>query len=727
MAGARATETDLDIDLGALFGSLARNWLRILVIAFCVAAVAFMLASVATRHYKAETRVLIETRESVFTRPETAGSDSPLLDEQGVASQVEVMASSDLLKQVARDLNLADVPEFEASGEVSLLGRMMIIAGLKSDPIEMPPEDRVLKAFRERLNIYRVERSRVIVVEFSSESPRLAAEVPNAIADAYLSLQRGAKLQSDSDATEWLEPEIADLRARVKDAEGKVASFRSSSDLLVGTGNAALATQQMTELSTELSRVRANRAAAEANAEAFRKALASGGSIDSLPGVLSSGLIQRLRENQVQLQAQIADLSTSLLDNHPRIRGLRSQLADLDRRIRTEAEKVLAGMRTDVEAARLREQDLTASLNTLKAESARVGEAEVELRALEREATAQRELLESYLTRYREAASRKDRNYLPADARIFSRATVPAEPYFPRVLPITGAAFAAALLLAGLVTLLRELFSGAAMRPAARPVVEQVPEITMPEVVPAPEPVTVAAPVMSVPEPSAFVPPEPETPAAEDVPEAVAAGVPSRGEISVDAAAARLIERGASRAIVVSPEGDEAAATSVMVARAIADAGLRTLLLDLTARGAASAPMLDGADLAGITDLLCAKAQFTDVIHSDLYSECHVIPVGLADIARAMRAIDRLPIIMESLTTAYDIVIVECGPADARSIARLVSATSEIVISVIEQDDAAVDATRAELTSNGFGDALLVTPGAHRPPRAPTPSHRNAA
>ena len=73
----------------------------------------------------------------------------------------------------------------------------------------------------------------------------------------------------------------------------------------------------------------------------------------------------------------------------------------------------------------------------------------------------------SYLTRYREASSRKDGNYLPADARIFSRAVVPSEPYFPKIVPIAGAAFVGSLLVMAIVTLLQELFSGRAMRPAA--------------------------------------------------------------------------------------------------------------------------------------------------------------------------------------------------------------------------------------------------------------------
>jgi exopolysaccharide transport family protein len=717
MAGADASRSDLDIDIGALMSSLARDWKRVVLVTLGVAALAFVLASTATRHYRAETRLLIETRESVFTRPDAAGSDAPILDEQGVTSQVEVIASADLLKQVARDLDLAAIPEFEASGDVSPLGRLLILVGMMSDPVELPPEDRVLKAFREKLTVFRVDRSRVIVIQFSSEDPALAARVPNAIADAYIGLQRNAKLQSNADATEWLEPEIADLRDRVKEAEGRVAEFRAGSDLLVGSNNTALATQQLSELASELSRVKANRASSEATAEAVRKALSAGASIEALPGVLASPLIQRLRETQVQLKADIADLSATLLDNHPRLRSLRSQLADLDGQIRTEAQKVLQGLETEAAAARLRETELLSEVNQLKVESARVGEQEVELRALEREAASQRELLESYLTRFREAASRKERNYLPADARIFSRASAPSEPYFPKVLPITAAAFAAALLVMAIATLLRELFSGRALRPAAT--AAPIHDVVMP--VHAPAEAALAADAV-VP---AKVTVGRDRQEARDAPDR--GTVFTRGQVTIEAAAERLIARGAARAIFVSPEGDEAAAAAVLVAREVADAGLRTLLLDLTATGAVSGPMLDDAKLPGITNLLCAEAQFTDIIHQDLYSDCHVIPVGTADPARAMRAADRLPIIMASLTTAYDLVIVECGPADAASLRRLVSDSTEIVISVIEEADAAVSEAETEIRSVGFDDAFLVTPVGHAEPRAPEPDRRRSA
>ena len=88
----------------------------------------------------------------------------------------------------------------------------------------------------------------------------------------------------------------------------------------------------------------------------------------------------------------------------------------------------MKGLLTQAQTAQARENQLISDVNTLKAASARAGEEQVELDALQREVTARRQQLESYMTSFREASSRKVRNYLPVDASVFSDAAKPSEP-----------------------------------------------------------------------------------------------------------------------------------------------------------------------------------------------------------------------------------------------------------------------------------------------------------
>ena len=698
MSGVNTRSADVDIDIGSLFSAIARNWFRIAVFTLAVTAIAAFLAFTATPKYRAETRVVIGSQESVFTREEQPQTNDPLLDKEGVTSQVEIIRSTDLLTKVAAEYRLADRDEFRESGIVAFVESVLSGFGLAADPDNITPEQKIIKEIRDKLDVYPVENSRVIVISFSSEDPQLAADFANGLGRAYVDLQRDAKIEQNTDATRWLEPEIEKLRQSVRDAEARVASFRAQSDLLIGQNNSVLATQQLSELSTELSRVRASRASAKARAEAVAGALASGASLDTVPEVLASDLIGRLREREVELRADIADLSTTLLEQHPRIIALKSQLADMQEQIRREAVKVQKGLEQEASTAQLREEELVRELNRLKAASGQAGEQEVRLRELEREADAQRELLESYLTRYRAAASRNEQNYAPADARIFAAAT-PIEPDSPNKVAIIATAFAGSLLLSIIAVMLSEIFSGRAMRTAYVP--GQVYNVPMQPVAPAEATLAAETPAQAPPPPST-VPLKPAT---------RKSGGSARNPVQarIQRLAERIVAGGLQRVVAVSPEGNEGAAASIMLARAISDTGLRTLLVDLTAEGAASRPMLDGAEAAGITDLLCGEGQFSDIIHGDLYSEAHVVPVGMANAARAMRAIDRLPAILNALNTAYEMVVIEAGPTDPDATDRLMASNTALLLNAVDPDSETVAAAAVAFYDAGYEDIELVT------------------
>lgn len=134
--------------------------------------------------------------------------------------------------------------EFDPEAHPSLISQLLVAVGVKKDPLQVLPEERVLKAFREKLQVYQVESSRVITVEFSSQDPKLAAAIPNEMMKAYIALQSGAKLDTSTEAARWLEPEIASLREKVRDADRKVADYRASSDLLSAGQGETLATRQ---------------------------------------------------------------------------------------------------------------------------------------------------------------------------------------------------------------------------------------------------------------------------------------------------------------------------------------------------------------------------------------------------------------------------------------------------------------------------------------------------
>ncbi|MBY5756749.1 chain-length determining protein [Rhizobium leguminosarum] len=711
-----ARDQDVDIDLGQLVRAVWARRLRILTITLLGAGVAFAGAKIMSPQYRSETRILIEPRAPAFASTQQANDASagPLMDELNIASQVQLLQSADLLKKVINDLKLYNLPEFDDAASGSAMSSILVKLHLKKNPLENQPEERVIDAFVERLQVYQVPGSRVIGITFTSKDPKLAAAIPNAMANVYLSTQSGAKLDSNSEATRWLEPEIEGLRQKVSEAERKVAEYRTSHGLLQTNGTTTFPAQQLNDISAELTRVRGDKANAVARAQAVRNALSSGEASDTLPDIMSSQAIQRLKGTESGLQSQISDLQTSLLNNHPRLKSLRAQLSDIRTQIRQETQKILASIENESKVADLRASELERQSETVQATSARAGEDEVGLNALEREANAQRQLLETYLVRYREAASRADSNSSPADARIVSRAVEPVDPYFPKAVPIVVVAAVATLIMSAIVIMLAELFSGRALRPtdAASETIE-AEAVVEDKHVPQAAPIAAAAGKPVRPSMLAVVADEDDTiedvkvadEAPEDEPE-------DDNEFSVASVADYLTGSRAPLAIAISPTGDNGSAATVSLTRMLADAGRRVILIDMTGSGYPTELMAEDEAALGVTDLLCGEAAFGDTIHGDRFSDAHLIPQGQSDVRRAMRGVDRLSLLLDALAAAYDLVVVECGSADVAGVSRLTrSRDVEIILSLPEVEETIFVALMTEFQAAGYERVVLMSGG----------------
>ncbi len=695
---------DVDIDLGQLVRAVWDRRLKVVAITLVGAGVAFAGAKMIAPKYRGETRLLIEQRAPAFANTQSADANAgPLLDELNIASQVQLLQSADLIKKVINSEKLYELPEFDEAANGSALTDILIALHLKKNPAENPPEERVIDAFTERLQVFQVPGSRVIGINFTSKDPKLAARIPNAMASVYLATQSGAKLDSNSEATRWLEPEIESLRQKVSDAEQKVAEYRSVYGLLPTNGGSNFPTQQLNDISAELTRVRGEKANAEARAQAVRNALSSGAPSDTLPDIMASQSMQRLKGTESGLQSQISDLSTSLLNNHPRLRSLRAQLADIKTQIRQETQKILTSIENESKVADLRAAELERQSTTLQQNSAKAGEDEVGLNALQREANAQRQLLETYLVRYREAASRADSNSSPADARVVSKAVQPVDPYFPKVVPIVIVATFATLILTSIFIMLAELFSGRALRPVR---VSAVPAARTED-----ELLAVAAPVKSkrAAAPSMLSAHEEEV-AVEEPAETVEPA--DDNEFSIGSVAEYLTSSRAPLAIAISPVGDDGSAATVALARKLSVSGQRTILVDMTGSGYPTVLMAEDLEAPGVTDLLCGVAAFGDTIHGDRASDAHLIPQGTSDVRQAMRGADRLSLLLDALMSAYDIVVVECGAADVAGVSRLTrSKDVEIILSMPEVLEDEFVHAMTEFEKAGYQRVVLMSGG----------------
>lgn len=621
-----------------------------------VALGASLFVNVVSPRYTGESKLLLESRDPAFARTaqERADQFAPI-DEQAVASQVQVVMSRDLAREAIRRLKLVGNPEFDPGADsIGPVKRVLMMLGLGANPLDRPAEDRVLDAYFDHLLVYPAGKSRILTIEFRSKDAKLAAEGANTIAQLYISSLEADKVDTARYASTWLGGNIDGLRKRVAEAEAKVEAFRAKNGLVGSSGVAGrpLTAQQLSELSSQLSAARTVKADLDGRVKAIKDLIKDGRAFE-IPDVANNEVVRRLVENRIAVRAQLAREARTLLPAHPRIKELNAQLEDLDAQIKASAERVVRTMENDTKIASARVESLQAAVDGQQDVVVRGNSSEIQLRALEREAKVQREQLESYLSRYREAAARDGESATPADARIVSRAVTPEVPSFPKKLPIVGFATLLTLMLSAGAIIARALLAESGRNAAARDA----------DFDPAQgggrrEP-TLERPAFAFPE---ATPPARWSGASEAAEAGPASARRTAAEPSADAFdLAPLIAR-----IRSAPRADDARPGRLLLITETEDLRGAPGLYDALTRALGREGSLVTVDLntaghgaarLGFTDLVAGEAAFLDVIQARRDSGLHRIEAGQRAATVLSEEPDALALTFEAMAEAYDWVV----------------------------------------------------------------------
>ncbi|MEQ1770354.1 MAG: GumC family protein [Devosia sp.] len=671
MTSESARAEDLRMDIGALLGAVWSRVLRIVIVTLVLCGATYGALQFVPKLYESSASLLVEDRSSTYTQAAgtqlSSATGSGITIDAMMSSQIELVKSRDTLLAVIDQLKLRDVSEFGGAGFNPVNS---VLAILGRAPSNKSLDETALQNLNDKLTVIRERDSAVISIYVRAQDPQLAATIANAIAAEHVKRRAGQSLADTAEATEWLSRQIDDLTAKVRDADTKVANFRVENDIFSGggTNGTSLSDQQLSDIAKQVTDAQARKSTAQQRADLIRQLLKAGQPIDAIPDVSASLVVQQLTQTKATLQGDLAQRSATLLPSHPTIKALSAQVREIDKQIANEARRIAEGLDAQVKI----ETGLLASLNDdlarAKVTSSDQTRDTVALDSLLREAKAQRDLLDSYLLRYRDAASRTDAGSALPDVRVITEAAPAVSPASPKVALTLGAvAFVALALQVGAV-LFGELMSGRAVydRNAVRPVMatEGEPEVALAEETGEPEP---KEPVVATPRRSMRIPPHAFEPETAEFPEHPAdpefdfdvQNTPLAAE-HIAAAEAELelsnlsadIAIGRVRIVLLAAVA-QARDAAVVADMLVADAMRRGLSVCRIDAGSGRL-----SDMAGITDLCAETASFGDVVHK--------VREGLAEVPwgslqslerRSMRPVT----LIEALSDIYEVVVVATG------------------------------------------------------------------
>ena len=664
-----------EIDLLELARKLWRRKHIIIGTAALITLVALVVILQLTPRYTAQSAVVINARESKPLADIEAVISGLPQSLETVETELQVLRSRSLAAQTIEKLNLEANPEFNSAlREKSAIdnAKSFVKGLLKGGEPESALSEgqlanrirvKMIDSFLRKLGVAQVGNSYVITIAFTSESPTLAADVSNTLADFYIVSQLEAKFDATRRANDWLSGRVSELRARVQEAEEAVERYRQDSGLIEGGREVTLATEQISELNAQLVSERAKLVEAEARLKQVEALLASEGGVASSVDVLSSPLILRLREQEAEVERKIAELSSQFGERHPRMKNARNELRELRAKIGTEVDRIVKGLQNEVAVARVREVAVTKALDELKKEVGRLNATGIELRALEREAEASRTLLESILARSKETTTQE--SFQEPDASVLHYADPPTRASFPKKTLLLALTMVAAGALGVLAALIVELLDRG-LRSSEQ--IESQLGIATLGLFPA-----IKRKLGLGDPPETYVVKHPNSAYAEAI-----RSLHTTLLLSHDDKPAKVVLMASS----LPKEGKTT--TTLAFANFLAMAGLKVLVIDCDLRRPKLHRHFGVEQSPGLSECIASQAQIGKIIHEHPETGAHLVAAGeTPHNPSKMLTSPQLKKLIAGLSSYYEIILIDSAPVLAVSDTRLLSRLADKTVFLV--------------------------------------------
>jgi polysaccharide biosynthesis transport protein len=687
--GGTAASSREDLDWWGLARILWRRKLFLLGVVLLMLGLTAAYVSRMPPAFEAEALVMLNDRQAQVAPniPEVLSDLAP--NEQGLQSQLLLIRSRGIAEQLVDELNLHLLPEFNPA----LRPKEMDISRWL-DPANLVPEavleslprawadtlmtassdvamtdqrkanllrSEIVETVMEHIQAEPANSTLVMSLRFVSTNPELAAIGANSLARLYLDEQLELKQTASRRAGEFLAQEIERLRASVSAAEQTIQEYRQREGLVEAQ---PADEQQLSGLTTQLVLSRSERAEAEARLRQVEQLLQSESTLASAAQLLESPVLTQLRTREIEINRQIAELSSEFGARHPRMINLNSELDSLRERKQTEIRQIAQRQRDEVQVLRTREATLQANIERIRSQLGARNEARIGLEALERDVQADRDLLKTYLNRAKEIGSQEKAQQ--PDARIISRAVMPDEPTYPRRQLIFGVALFSSLLAGSLLVFGLESLDSTIRSSEQVEDLIGLPSLGLAPALPGPERLYGA--------PEDHVLDNPNSPFGEAVRSLRTAMLLTGAGPS------------AKSILLTSSVPTEGKTSMVMsVARVHARSGRRTLIIDCDLRRPRLHELTGLANETGLSDVLLHGRTLAEVVRSDERSGAEFVMAGppVPDPA-ALLASERMRELLREAGARYDLVLLDSPPVLSVSDARVLSQMADKSVFLVQ-------------------------------------------
>src|SRR6267143_1665979 len=228
--------------VGVLFRHKALICTTFLTVAIGTAVLTFLMPN----EYESRMKILVKnTRSDVPITPErTTGTAGTYFEnevsENQINSEIELLTSDDLLKQVVTECGL-----YQPRASLS------VMLGLRAAPVTKAAQvEEASQRLAKDLVITPVKKANIIEVKYTSGSPEMAAAVLRKVQDLYL--EKHLKLHRPPGTYDFFKNQATQSEDQLREAQKQLSSFQQSMNVVSLTQQKEQTVQKLTEAKSKL-------------------------------------------------------------------------------------------------------------------------------------------------------------------------------------------------------------------------------------------------------------------------------------------------------------------------------------------------------------------------------------------------------------------------------------------------------------------------------------------
>ena len=260
-----------------------------------------------------------------------------------------------------------------------------------------------IRSLRGKIDVQQVKKTRLVDLMASHKNPKLAMDIANGFAQAYIEYTRSSNFEATKASIDWLSEQLDDMKKEIRISENKFNDFKRKERIFSIVGKQRIQGQKIAELTSAYSDNKSQRLAISATLKSIRGIIDTKKYDNLSLGSVDNPLLGNLHRDLVNTEIELAGLKNTFKYKHPQIIVMENKIEQTREKFKQELKRTQNSLLSEYAVLKDKEQTFLSTIQQYESDALDLNQKEMEYTMLEREVETNKKLYDLLFNNFTEA------------------------------------------------------------------------------------------------------------------------------------------------------------------------------------------------------------------------------------------------------------------------------------------------------------------------------------